>query len=188
MIIGITGYAGVGKDEFAKSLKLRGRFEVMAFSDPLHEMAMVLDPILIVESGGMFVTYSDLYVQFGYTEAKRKFPQFRRFLQILGTDAVRNILGEDTWVRVAARKIDTHNMEGRHTAITGVRYPNEAAMVKAFGGIMLRIEREGYRPVNNHTSDTSVDDIAVDRVIYNNGSLRELSAQAQTLLNELGIV
>lgn len=188
MIIGITGYAGVGKDEFAKSLKLRGRFDVIAFSDPLHQMAMVLDPILIVEQGGMFVTYSDLFVQFGFTEAKRKFPQFRRFLQILGTDAVRDIVGEDSWVRVAARKIDTNNMEGRHTAVTGVRYANEAAMVKAFGGIVIRIEREGYGPVNGHTSDTSVDTVPADRVIYNNGSLRELSAQAQALLNELGIV
>lgn len=188
MIIGITGYAGVGKDEFAKSLKLRGRFDVMAFSDPLHEMAMTLDPILIVHQGGSFTTYRDMVDTFGYTEAKRKFPEFRRYLQILGTEAVRDILGEDTWIRVAARKIDTNNMEGMHTAITGVRYPNEAAMVKAFGGIMIRIEREGFQAVNSHTSDTAVDTVAVDRVIRNDGSLRELSAKAQALLNELGIV
>lgn len=188
MIIGITGYAGVGKDEFAKSLKLRGRFDVMAFSDPLHEMAMTLDPILIVHQGGSFTTYRDLVDQFGYTEAKRKFPQVRQYLQVLGTDAVRDVLGEDTWVRVAAKRIDTNNMEGVHTAITGVRYQNEASMVKAFGGIMLRIERDGFGPVNNHTSDVSVGEIVVDRVIKNNGSLRELSAQAQSLLNELGIV
>lgn len=187
MIIGLTGYAQAGKDEFAKSLSLRSPTRTMAFSDPLHEMAMVLNPILSDGAlEGPWYTYQDVIAREGYTEAKNH-KGIREYLQILGTDACRTVLGDDVWLRVAERKIIANEEDGVHTAITGVRYANEAQLVKAYGGVMVRIVRDGYGPVNAHTSDVSVGDIAVDRVVFNNGTRQDLSNAAQKLINELGL-
>jgi hypothetical protein len=185
MIIGLTGYAQAGKDEFAKSLALRSRTRTMAFSDALHDMAMILNPILS-DGDTAWYTYQDVIRKEGYTQAKNH-SGVREYLQILGTDACRKVLGDDVWLRVAERKFIANEEDGVHTAITGVRYANEAQLVKAYGGIMVRIVRDGYGPVNQHTSDVSVADIAVDRVVFNNGSRQDLSNAAQKLINELGL-
>jgi len=185
MIIGLTGYAQAGKDEFAKSLALRSRTRTMAFSDPLHKMAMVLNPILSDDQRDWY-SYVDVVNREGYTEAKNH-KGVREYLQVLGTEACRNILGQDVWLRVAERTIIANEEDGVHTAITGVRYANEATLVKAYGGVMVRIVRDGFGPVNAHTSDVSVGDIAVDRVVFNNGTRQDLSNAAQKLINELGL-
>lgn len=187
MIIGITGYAQAGKDEFAKSLVLRSRTKMMAFSDALNDVALILNPLLTdstYEESNYF--YRTVVQNEGYTEAKNH-KGVREYLQILGTDACRTVLGDDVWLRVAERKLIAHEEEGWHTAITGVRYANEAQLVKAYGGVMVRIVRDGYGPVNAHTSDVSVGDIAVDRVVFNNGTRQDLSNAAQKLINELGL-
>lgn len=183
MIIGITGFAETGKDELAKSLKLRGNFDNVAFSDALHEMAMVLNPILVEDQ--RYYTYRDAIMLYGYTGAK-KYKGVREYLQILGTDAVRNIIGEDSWIRVMERKIIAALEENRNLAITGVRYGNECALVKAYGGTMVRVIREGYGPVNGHSSDTEVANLPVDHVVLNNGTRQDLSNAAQDLLNKFG--
>jgi hypothetical protein len=186
MIVGITGFAETGKDELAKSLALRANFDRIAFSDPLHEMAMVLNPIFILDDAGSAIDYRYITERFGYTEGKKKYSQYREYLQILGTDAVRNIIGEDTWIRVAERKIIAALEENRNLAITGVRYANECALIKAYGGTMVRVMREGYGPVNSHSSDTEVANLPVDHVILNNGTRQDLANAAQDLLNRLG--
>jgi hypothetical protein len=188
MIIGLTGYAQAGKDEFAKSLALRSNTRTMAFSDPLHQMAMVLNPVLRDELTleAEWYTYRNIVGREGYTQAKNH-KGVREYLQILGTEACRNILGQDVWLRVAERTIIANEEDGAHTAITGVRYANEATLVKAYGGVMVRIVRDGFGPVNAHTSDVSVGDIAVDRVVFNNGTRQDLSNAAQKLINELGL-
>lgn len=177
MLVGLTGYAGAGKDEVAKSLRLRAGFYVMGMSDALHEMAMVLDPLLQDESG-LLSRYSDLTARFGYTEAKN-IPAYREFLQRLGTEGVREIINQEAWVWAAERKFQPMLAEGKNVAITAIRFPNEASMVKRWGGEVVRVVRNGVGPVNSHTSDTAMDDIAVDFVIHNHGSLADLSRHVQ---------
>lgn len=185
MIIGLTGYAGVGKDAFAEALRDLAGFRCIAFSDPLHEMAMVLNPRLTNDGHNLY-TYRDAIEEYGYTEAKKRNPGLRSYLQVLGTEAGREILGKDVWVNVAKRTIRRNDAEGAHTAVTGVRYTNEAWLVIDLGGTVVRIDRPGFKPSNGHTSDTSVDEIPVHRVIVNDGSLDDLRAKARELLEELG--
>lgn len=184
-VIGITGYARSGKDEFAKSLKLRGGYETIAFSDPLADMAYVLNPLLQYDDGALF-EYARVVDIYGYTQAK-EIPSVREYLQKLGTDAVRSVLGEDVWVRAASQTIMSHAIDGMSTAITGVRFANECEMVKAHGGIMVKIVRPGVGSVNDHISDSGIDTLAVDHVVYNDGTLQDLANKAQALLYQLGV-
>lgn len=187
-LIGLTGYAGSGKDTFAKSLKLRGGFERVGFADAVKEMALVLDPLLFfdtVHSGHDLLPLSTVVKSIGWEEAK-KIPDVRKYLQVLGTDAVRNIIGSDAWIRAAEAKVVGHLREGRNVVLTDVRFPNEAAFVQGYGGIVVKIIRDGVEPVNSHISDTGVDDIKVDQIVFNNGTVDELGEKASALLWILG--
>lgn len=183
-LVGVTGYAGAGKDEFAISLELRAGFRRMAMSDPLLEMATVLNPLLQDENGKLF-EFNRVVTALGYTEAK-KIPAVRQYLQVLGTDAVRNIIGNDAWVRAAEASFVSLLAEGKNVVITGIRFSNEAAMIKAYGGTMVKVVRRDTGPVNGHVSDTELDTLVVDEVIYNYGTRSELAQKAQRLINERG--
>lgn len=188
-LVGLTGYAGAGKDAFAKSLKLRGGFERVGFADAVKEMALVLDPLLstpenaVHDSGLAYL--SNIVMALGWEEAK-KIPSVRQYLQVLGTDAVRNIVGTDAWVRAAEAKVIGHLREGRNVVITDVRFPNEAAFVKSYGGTVVKIMRPDVDAVNDHISDTGIDDLEVDVVLWNTGSLDDLGQLASSFLRSLG--
>lgn len=183
-LVGITGYATSGKDTFAKSLALRGGFKVMGMSDALLEMARVLNPLLQHDDGQLFELNRVLNM-LGYTEAK-KIPSVREYLQRLGTEAVRDIIGNDSWTRAAENRFVGLLEEGKNVAVTGIRFPNEGAMIKAYGGTLVKILREGTQPSNDHSSDTQLDTLPVDMVIFNNGTVDDLGTAASNFLRTLG--
>ena len=114
-LIGLTGYAQHGKNTAAEILREREGYELVAFADALRELAMAADPWVEPD-----IRYSEALEQLGYEKAKSKLPEFRRFLQDLGT-GVRNILGADIWVEVVKRRIA--DIPGP-VVITDVRFPN----------------------------------------------------------------
>ena len=60
-------------------------------------------------------------------------------------------------------------------AITDVRFPNEAAMVRQLGGQIWQIRRPGYEAGGTgHASDTAGDEFAPDLTVTNGGSLDDL--------------
>lgn len=186
-LIGLTGYAGSGKDTFAKSLKLRGGFERVGFADAVKEMALVLDPLLLIPApdADNLAYLSQLVSTYGWEQAK-KFDSVRKYLQVLGTDAVRNIIGNDAWIRAAEAKVIGHLREERNVVMTDVRFPNEVAFVKSYGGTMIKIVRPNVEAVNDHISDTGIDNLEVDDVIFNDSTVDALGEKASRLLWILG--
>ena len=63
----------------------------------------------------------------------------------------------------------------QQVVIPDVRFPNEADAIKELGGIIWRINRHGLNGINEHRSEHAMDSYMVDHVIYNDGSLDELS-------------
>lgn len=185
-LVGLTGYAGSGKDTFAKSLRLRGGYERVGFADAVKEMALVLDPYVLVPTpsptrGSDFELLSVVVRRLGWDEAK-KIPDVRQYLQKLGTEAVREIINKDAWVMAAQAKIWPLITEGTNVVVTDVRFQNEADLIKSWGGKVFRIERPEVTPVNSHISDTGVDTIAVDGVVYNQGSIDDLGREATRII------
>jgi hypothetical protein len=102
----------------------------------------------------------------------------RDFLQKLGTDAIRDNLHTNAWVNALMADYDSDS----NWVITDTRFPNEAEAIKKAGGIIIRVERPGVKPVNNHPSEVGLDDFKFDYVINNDGDLESLSNKVKDIL------
>lgn len=185
-LIGITGYLRTGKDSTAKLLVDEFGYTKLAFADPLREMARAIDPFIWLNGSPSFLTepfggdtlvlYSVLVDTVGYEKAKGV-PDFRRFLQRLGTDGVRNILGDSTWVDLAAERAHAVLADGGKVVFSDVRFPNEADAVREMGGVVWRTVRPGFGG-SGHVSETALDAIVPD-VVLEAENLDQLAASVQ---------
>jgi hypothetical protein len=66
--------------------------------------------------------------------------------------------------------------------ITDVRFSNEAEVIKDKQGIIIRIDRPGGKPVNDHPSETSLDKWNFDYKIANVSDLFSLKATVENIL------
>jgi hypothetical protein len=67
-------------------------------------------------------------------------------------------------------------MRGRPCVFTDVRFQNEADFIRAEGGIIVRVVREGLE-IGEHESEAGQLAIRSDQSILNNGSIEGLHAQ-----------
>src|SRR5438128_6335704 len=102
-LIGITGYAQHGKDTVGKMLVEHFGYERHAFADQLKAMALVLDPWIVSEDQ-FRARLSDIVEREGW-EAAKTVPEIRIFLQVRGTEAVRDMVGENAWVDALDRVV-----------------------------------------------------------------------------------
>lgn len=182
MIIGLSGYGRAGKDSVADVLVERHRFQRVAFADKLRECAEALNPIVDVEfdadESKVPVRYLDAKERHGYNAAKEIYPEFRGTLQRLGTEVGRNILGSNIWVDATMNALDVE----RDYVITDCRFPNEAQAINRAGGLVVRVQRPGNGPANDHPSETALDDYQFDGVINNDGTLEDLATRVEDFL------
>lgn len=180
-VIGFCGYAGSGKDEAAKALVEDG-WQRVSFADPIREMALAIDPIIgvqFIESTGRMgeiQRLSRIVEESSWNNAKQ-FSEVRRLLQRIGTEAGRDILGQDVWVNIGR---DRALSCGKSVVFTDVRFPNEVAMIRELGGQIVRIYRPGVGPANGHSSETLIDSIEADATIHNSGSQEFLWSEARS--------
>ena len=162
MIIALSGYAKSGKDTVADIIRsLDSSVKVVRFSDPLKQVAEVL-------TGIPAARWNSQNIKDGMIPGWNM--TGREFLQRLGTEAIRNNFDKDTWVRALFSKYK----QGDRWVITDCRFQNEAVWVKMFGGKLIRIERPGVDPTNDHVSETELDSWKFDHTIHNNGTLEDL--------------
>ncbi|WP_217181629.1 hypothetical protein [Streptomyces sp. AC495_CC817] len=191
-LIALGGRLRSGKDVVADWLVEKHGFVKIGMSDALHEAMLAIDPIIdehaVAADEGVLVHrihYSEAIASEGYVEAKKR-PEVRRLLQNLGTEVGRDMIGENVWVNIMARKIDDHRGAGHPVVVTGIRFPNEVQMVRDLAGTAVWIERPGeHAPTSTaaaHPSETSVQSSDFDDVIVNDGSLGELQAKASELV------
>jgi hypothetical protein len=170
MIIGLSGYARSGKDTVAEILGQHG-FERRAFADTLRNMLYALNPYI-----GPFRT-QEVVDSMGWEAAKVHYPELRVLLQRLGTEAGRDILGDNIWVDTTLSKLGVGDF-----VLTDCRFQNEANAVKAAGGQVWRVVRPGCGPVNGHISEIAMDDYPHDAYIHNDGDLTDLVVLVNSLM------
>ena len=182
-IIGLSGYAGSGKDEVGAFLVREHGFERVAFADVLKRVAYDLDPVIgHANAPGGFMHLADLVDKHGWDVAKTV-PEVRRILQQLGS-AVRRHLSFDAALEAAYSAMP----RAFRVVFTDVRYPNEAEMIEACGGRIIRVEREGVGPANDHESERLLDDWPFSATICNDGTLDDLAKSVEDVMEKLGIV
>jgi hypothetical protein len=104
----------------------------------------------------------------------------RDFLQKLGTDALRDRLHSNTWINALMCDYTTES----NWVITDTRFVNEAEAIKKAGGIVIRIDRPGFTPINAHPSETSLDVWDYDYKIMNGSDIEALSLTVNTILKK----
>ncbi len=116
--------------------------------------------------------------EFGYEYCKSEFPEVRRLMQKLGTEGVREHVGQTTWLDVVERRI----VDNPTTSyiISDVRFDNEAAMIQRLGGLVVRLDRDAEH-TDSHASE-SIEAIKYDVLYTNNGDLNDLRSFAGELI------
>jgi len=123
---------------------------------------------------------------------------FRQWLQLIGTDCMRNIIHPDIWVKSL---FADYKYEEKPTGITfnddehkvkvypkwvisDVRFPNEADAIKDRDGIVIRINRpQKGKNVDEHFSETALDDYDnFDYIIKNDGTIEDLIEKIREIL------
>lgn len=178
-IIGLAGYARSGKDEAAKILVEEYGFTRVAFADKLREFLYALNPLIHPSEKNYFGLHKsptrlqdviDRHSWDGYKETDYKH-EIRALLQRLGTEAGRDVLGENIWVDAAL-----DGVEAEKIVVTDCRFPNEAKAIVLRDGQLWRVNRAGVGPAKGadgsvHSSETSLDDLPYDVVLFNDGAL-----------------
>lgn len=169
MIIGLAGYARSGKDSAADALEGIG-FRRIAFADKLREFMYEMNPP-ISSIYGTVVPLRDIIDSRGWDGYKDTVwaKDIRRWMQVVGTNCVRGILGNDIWANAT---FDSMYMD-KNYVLTDVRFMNEANGIRQRGGRMYRIIRAGVGPANDHVSETALDNYDYDGFIHNDGTLEE---------------
>lgn len=181
MLIGITGYAGSGKDTVATMLwqQLRSGFvaqdkaQLMSFAAPIRQMLLAL--------GVPWDYMTDRQLKEQPVPGLGK--SYRQLGQTLGTEWGRVATGDpDFWVRVAERQVSRLD-SGTLVLFTDVRFPNEADFIHAYSGLLIHVDRPGIQPVRDHESERHVPALAqrADITIRNTGTLDELHAQVRRI-------
>jgi hypothetical protein len=166
MIIGLSGYARSGKDTVAKILVEEYAFERIAFADKIRELLFEINPVLAEGQ-----TLNELVTDYGWEIAKTQ-PKVRSLLQSVGV-ACRTVLGDDIWIHALWNELQLYD---KHYVISDVRFKNEADFVREAGGQLWRINRASINPVNNHISESDLDDYTFTQTIDNDGSIDDLKA------------
>lgn len=171
-LIGLTGYAGSGKDAVRAALEEHLGFIGFAFADPIRQMLREL-----LTSNGIDPAHMDdralketIIPELGVS--------YRHMAQTLGTEWARRCLHDDFWLRLAgaymADVMDAAGDDNMRFVISDVRFANEAAWVRERGGVIWRVHRPGLEPVRAHVSESGMDDIKPDFVVHNVGTLEDL--------------
>lgn len=203
MIIGVNGYSGSGKDtvgaiiqylncrntkntpieqvckdyeEHQEWLEEYSGWEIKKFAGKLKDIASHLTGIDIEDFEDQEFKKTNLGREWWTTCDEGWQPMtVRDFLQRLGTDAMRDGLHPNVWVNALMADYDE---KSSNWIITDTRFVNEAMTIKQKGGIIIRIDRPGIEPVNNHPSETSLDGWNFDYKIQN---LDDIFALKQTV-------
>lgn len=104
----------------------------------------------------------------------------RHMMQTLGTEWGRQMVHGELWVRAVLHSLP------EHAVISDVRFPNEAAMIRDLGGIVLQIERPGVKFGSDHASEIPLPEALVSATLVNNGTPRDLLDKAVAILQRLG--
>jgi len=139
---------------------------------------------------------------------------YREFLQLLGTQAMRDVIHENVWVNALFSKyklspdtglrnyklfkgeIPTEAEENKENypnwIITDTRFPNELDAVVKNGGITIKVARNFLDSmssiVGSHESETALDAAEFKYVIINDGTIEDLITKVASILKTENII
>lgn len=178
MIIGLGYKARSGKDTVGNWLHDHRNFNVTSFAFSLKEAVKVI------------YGWTDDHVYGDLKEVRDPFwlQTPRITMQHFGTNACRQNLRDDIWVKSLEKRIS--GALDADWVITDCRFPNEAEFVHSLGGVMVKLDRrmgdEIAEGATSHSSETAMDDYeGWDYILDNNGTLNRLFEGTDNLLEQV---
>jgi hypothetical protein len=202
MLIGLSGYSGSGKDTVGKIIwDLDHNWEIKKFAGKLKLIASILTGIPVDMFEDQEFKKTNLSSDWDVKVIEKKWlPKgidnediykpmtVRTFLQLLGTDAMRNCLHDNIWVNALFADYKPPKMSEYHPSkwvITDVRFPNEAKAIKDKRGVVIRVDRPGCKPINDHPSETALDNWEFDFKIANVSDIQSLKLTVEEVLKQI---
>lgn len=175
-LIGLSGYAGSGKDTVREHLQNLG-YIGFAFADPIRGMLRELLTSNGIDSGYM----DDRALKEAVIPVLGV--SYRHMAQTLGTEWGRS-LQDDFWLRLSGAYMADMQDDGEtQFVISDVRFLNEAQWIRDRGGVIWYVERSSAVPVRPHVSESEIGRLTCDRLLHNNGTLDELAGEVARALN-----
>lgn len=172
--IAIVGKQGSGKSTIAKALITEYGYTKHSWADPVRQIfEMAYGEI--TDYAKMKVTLFEVEMADGTTKLRTG----REMLQLIGTEALRNQVDQQFWIKAGLRRI----WRGDKTVNDDTRFLNEARALRSHGWLIVRIEAdeetrierlgggETARAAAGHSSETEQDAITVDLTVRNDGLL-----------------
>lgn len=205
MLIGFVGFIGSGKGTVGEILVKKG-FQKESFAKPLKDACANIfgwNRDMLEGNTDKSRKWREIPDEFWSKSFGRDFSP-REALQLLGTEAGRNVFHKDIWVQSLINRVTT-----KKTIITDVRFRNEIEMVHNHGGKIVRVKRgpepewfedakvfkKGHKrnmgwamakyklqELNIHSSEIDWINCPVDYTIENNGTLDELGKKVENML------
>lgn len=168
MLVGLAGAKRSGKDTVADYLVRDRGFIKYALAEPLKRACRALFDFSEDQVLGDAKDVPDL--RYGQTP--------RAFLQMLGTEFVRDRVGCDFFVD---RFRDFHSRHpGADIVVSDVRFQNEIDAIRSLGGTVVLLSRAAACTCNHRSEDVATLD--VDHRVSNDGSVAELRAAVERCL------
>lgn len=163
-IIGVAGLANSGKDTLADYIiaNKNKSFSKYAFAKPIKDMMI----------NCLGFSEEQCYNQ----ELKQTVDNFwglspREVMLLVGTKLFRENWRYDFWVKLMEKKIiDNPN---QNMIISDVRFPNEAELIRQYGGKIIVVHRKNNNIKVNHVSESGLPKELVDYNIYNDSDLND---------------
>jgi hypothetical protein len=236
MIIGINGKIGSGKDTVGSIIQYltdknvkgmsfedwyasnvysvyqaTGKWEIKKFAGKLKEIASLLTGVDVEKFEDQefkklnMPEYWNRLQQSG--RSKVWVPMtYRKFLQELGTEVMRNGLHTNVWVNALfadykaeeswlnVQLSEKPELVYPNWIITDMRFPNEMEAVVEKGGITIRVVRDyalrggPEDPKNIHPSETALDGHIMHYEIINDGTIEDLIEKVKEILIKEDII
>ena len=205
MIVGFMASGESGKSKCAEILADELGFTRVSYTEPIITVLYEINPIVLVtpedyqkvikemewkqasqfydmriNNYGGFYYFRDLHVFLGYDVSKR-IKMVREYYQRAGTEAGRNLYGQDVWINLAEKKFD----KSENVVIENVRFENEALSVLRKDGFLVKINRPGFGNINNHISDTGIPYHLATHTLENDGTVADLPQKVRDLYHLL---
>lgn len=172
MIIGLIGWAGVGKDTVADLLEYEYGYTKIAFADPLRDFLYAQDVPVRMDGQANYASVSEVIDRYGWQGYKNSpfAGNMRKLIQVTGTEAGRGQIHENVWVDAAIAR--AYGLD--RVVFSDARFYNEVNAVRRLGGKIIRIHRPGVGPANSHASENEVNSVVPDTIINNDGTEDDL--------------
>jgi hypothetical protein len=204
LIVGLVGFIGAGKGAVADLLVDRHDFFKESFANSVKDAVSVIfgwDRALLEGDTPESRAWREQDDKFWSEKLGKSFSP-RLALQLMGTEAGRDVFHPDLWVHTVLRRCE--NAPWNNYVIADVRFPNEIKAIREAGGIVIRVKRgdepEWYNVAlkvnkknnyygmaeqypNVHFSEWAWIGSDIDAEIANNSTLEDLIEKVDSLVN-----